>query len=377
MKTAVLVGYHGHKNLGDDIFRKILMNWLATVLKVTACSVSAKKHSIEQTIFGIKLSTFETPVKRVSRFLWLPIFFKSLKSDYLIFSAGSIFTIQPFFIMYVTIYFLKLIRGKSLSVMAVGVSIGPFKNNFARYWCLRSLSLMDQVLLRDKKSSDILKKSNLKIAYTLSYDLALSWYETFPELLSVRSNNSCLIGLSLTTRGFGVCAADEHSNICNSVISAIESVIQYNDKAELRIFSVCNDSTDGDLEICKHLAKRLIVSGFKAEIMIYDGNNVDEYLSLIYECSLMIASRMHAGILATGASIPVYQISYADKIKAFYEHCGLSTTYMHSVDNVNKHDIEEFLSQGLLFQLTDFADIQCRNIKQKGKIVYSDLMNLS
>lgn len=377
MKTATLVGYHGHKNLGDDIFRKILMKWLSSVMGVNTCSVSARSNSIEKMIFGIKLCTFESPIKSVSRFLWLPIFLKSLRSDYLIFSAGSIFTIQPFFIMYCTLRLLKLIRGNALNIMAVGVSIGPFKNNFDKYWCLKSLRLMNQIMLRDQKSSEILSSSSFNIPYKLSYDLALSWYKTFPESIQTCSKDTILIGLALTSRGFGECAGKVHSNICDSIIMAIESAIKQCDKINIRIFSICNDSIDGDLETCKHISRRLFDMGINSELVIYDGENIDEYLSSISKCVLMIASRMHAGIMAARASIPVYQISYAEKINAFYKHSELSTTYMYANDKVTKESIEEFISQSLSGRLTSFSDTQNHQLKAKGEIVYSDLLNLN
>lgn len=377
MKSAVVVGYHGHKNLGDDIFLKILLNWMSVSLSVKSCSVSAKKNSIKKLIFGVNVSTFENPVKNIGRFLWLPIFFKSLRSDYLIFAAGSIFTIQPFFIMYCTLRLLKIIRGNRLNIMAVAVSIGPFKSEFDKYWCLKSLNLMGMVMLRDEKSSDILKSSKLNIPYTLSYDLALSWYKVFPELVPQGQCDTKLIGLALTSRGFGDCTENGHSNVCESIILSIGRAINQYDKVSTRIFCICNDSRDGDLEICRHISNRLTDMGIKSEIVIYDGGNINDYLSSISECALMIALRMHAGIMATCASIPVYQISYAEKITSFYEHCMLSTEYMYSHNEVKYDDIYKFISNGLSGKLADFADKQSTQLSVKGEIVYSDLMKLS
>jgi len=178
-KKATLVGYHGHRNLGDDIFLRVLINWLGKSLGVGECFVIGNGPAIPGILDGVKLHAVENPVKGIARILWLPILYRSIKSDYLVFAAGSIFTIQPFFIMYVVLFLLKIIREDKLKIAAIGISVGPFKSDFDRYWCFKSLGLMDSILLRDEASKRLLDEAAVEASYGLSYDMALCWENIF------------------------------------------------------------------------------------------------------------------------------------------------------------------------------------------------------
>lgn len=371
MKTATLVGYHGRKNFGDDIFREIVIRWLDTVLGVSKCHLTAGKGTVEPTLSGVAVHTFSSPVKRISRLLWLSIFVKAMRSDYLIFSAGSIFTILPFVLVYMVIRILKWMRADSLKIMAIGVSIGPFKSDFDRYWCFKSLNLMDHILLRDLKSKKLLDNSGVDFSCKLSYDLALCWHRMFVE--PEQNKQPGLIGIALTPRGFGNCMEGKHSHNCNAIIEAVDEAMNQHAHARVRILSLCSDEVDGDVALCDHIHSRWLKWGSRVEMVVYNGKDIDAFLLAIHECSLMIASRMHAGIMAMSASVLLYQISYAEKITSFFEHCELSTAYVYNNDQVTKESLNEFLQQGMLNKLTISSDELTTRLKKLGDIVYCDL----
>jgi len=376
MKTAILVGYHGHKNLGDDMFLRVIIKWLKEKLEVNMCTVSAKQGTIDSELYGVTLKAMEPPIKKISRSLWLAIFMKSMKSDYLIFSAGSIFTIQPFFIVYITLRILRFIRGDFLNIMAVGVSLGPYRSRADKYWCLKALDQMNYVMLRDKKSAEILGKSGVSVPYKLSYDLALSWTKMYPGRNVRQMQQGDVIGLALTSRGFGLCTENNHSHNCNAITKALTEATKEYSNARVKIFGVCNDDIDGDFKLCRHIEQRLLSAGVRAKIVMYGDGKIDPYLDQLRDCKLLIASRMHAGIMATLGSIPVFQISYAEKIMAFYEHCDLSKNYIRINDDVSDSAITEFISLAMSGKLKDFADSQNVILRHKADLVYRDLMEL-
>jgi len=372
MKKATLVGYHGRKNLGDDIFREIVLHWLRNKLNVTACSITAKKDSIALSK-DLNLSFIESPIESVSRSIWAPIFISSLRCNYLVFSAGSIFTIQPFFIIYSMLILLRAIRGKNLKIFAIGVSIGPFRNRYDKYWCLKALALFDKVILRDKRSETFIE--NAMVNYKKSYDLALSYNILLDKIDPYNCNDKFKLGISITERGFRSCK-QSHSDDCEQYVSLIERVLLSSTNSTVKLFAVCSDPHDGDIKLCTHVANRLMGYADRISIEIYD-NNVDEYLKSLSMCSAIIASRMHAGIMGILNKVPVYQVSYAEKISEFYMNCGVDETYLRTPNEVTTDDMYNFVMQAFEGALNEFVEKQYAIIYQKGEVIVNDLEVLS
>ena len=372
MNKATLVGYHGHKNLGDDIFREILFNWMSKDLNVNACAITAANGSIisHKTI---EVECIEPPVKKISRSIWLPIFTKAIKSKYLIFSAGSIFTIQPFFIIYILLLLLKLIR-KDLKIYAVGVSAGPYKSKFDKYWCLKAFALMDHVMLRDKRSEGILSGAGMDINYRLSYDLALSYYQFFLKSKTTTKHRK-ILGVSLTDRGFESCSMG-HSKLCDLYVELLRGVLNTEFNPEVRLYAVCSDKEYGDVELCEHVMERLHEFSDRVSIVKYN-NDIDKHLDSLLECSALIATRMHAGVMAILNNVPTYQISYAEKISEFYCHTSISNKYLRNMNEISTNDMYEFVLDAFDMKLTDFVTNQCNTLNTKGMNVVADLEALS
>ena len=374
VKVATIVGYHGYRNFGDDIFLEIVVNWLHTSLDVKKCFVMEKVAGVARKVDGVNVIPFSNSIARISRLAWILIFLNAKKSDLLVFSAGSIFTIQPFFLMYLVLLLLRLLRGNRLQILAVGVSIGPFSNNFDKYWCGRSLALMNHVLLRDSHSVAQIERMNKKIEASLSYDLALSWYDKVCCRNIVKDRK--IIGVALTKRGFGQCE-EEHSEICNSIVDALDKIAVSSALVELRLFNVCGDQADGDYHICEHLLGRL--SRWKERIEIVSYENVDIYgmVESLSECSAVVAARMHAGIMASLSAVPVLQISYSEKIRNYYLNSGLSEEYLFDNEEVSEPTVEHFLVDALSGELRDHAVRQREVLENKGKQLKAALVRLA
>lgn len=373
-RTATLVGYHGYQNLGDDIFRRLVCEWLYNSFNIKTCHISTKQDDTVRCHSQMRIVPFQSFIPRINRLLWLTVFRKSLKSTALIFSAGSIFTIQPFFLIYLMLRLLRFLRGNELRILAIGVSIGPFHSSNDQRWCLKCLALMDYVLARDSQSKLLIDRSGKTIIAHQSFDLALCWKQvpTIPKL----AGGIPILGLVVTERAFGTCTA-VHSANCTSMLQAVQEMCTRIKELRVRILCVCNDESDGDRLISQHVYENLSRPfGTPVELMYYENDKVEETLSLIAECSSLISARMHAGIMATLASVPVYQISYADKIRNFYIHSELSTQYLADHTNLSRNSLCEFLSMSLMGQLQDFARTQKTILEEKGRQITTQLMEL-
>lgn len=374
-RTATLVGYHGYQNLGDDIFLRLICRWLGSSLDIKKCYLSTKSGMTERLISGIQVIPFKNPISNISRLQWISVFRKAMQSNALIFSAGSIFTIQPFFLIYLVLRFLRFFRGKDLPIMAIGVSIGPFYSIRDQYWCLKGLSLMDYVLVRDYQSKLLVDSAKESINAQLSFDLALCWNEkhSTPKLYK----RSAMIGLAITERAFGTCKSN-HTDNCITVRKALEEMLANFNEVTVRILCVCSDQRDGDRLISHHFHELLTSRwGDRIETVYYEAENIDEMLKSIAECSLLISARMHAGIMGILASVPVYQMSYAEKIRNCFVHSELSTQYLHDHNKITQQSIYEFISRAIEGNLANFINSQKFILEEKGKRVSFDLDKLA
>ena len=98
---------------------------------------------------------------------------------------------------------------------------------------------------------------------------------------------------------------------------------------------------------------------------------------IIAECASLISARMHAGVVGMLASVPVYQISYAEKIRNFYLHSELSTRHLHDHTQLNQQSIVEFISMSIMGEWEDFARTQKAILEEKGRLVSSHLQQLA
>lgn len=374
-KTATVVGYHGYQNLGDDIFRRVVCQWLNDSLDINKCYLSTKNVFTSIPTSRMKVIPFNTPIISINRLLWGNVFSKALRSNVLIFSAGSIFTVQPFFLIYLVLRLLRLLRGKNLKILAIGVSIGPFRNSRDQYWCLKGLALMDQVLVRDSQSKLLIEMSEEVATVIPSFDLALNWNirPPSPGLIS----RTPLLGIAVTERALGSCKTD-HTFNCDAITEALHHILTKFTKVQIRILCVCNDGQYGDRLISQHfydiLANRW---NNRVETVYYENDKVEEMQNLIAECASLVSARMHAGIVGMLASIPVYQISYAEKIRNFYLHSELSTHYLHDHTNLNQQSIVEFISLSITGGLKAFASAQKAILEKKGERISSHLQQLA
>lgn len=374
-KTATVVGYHGYQNLGDDIFRRVVCEWLSGSLGISKCYISTRDDLAPLLTSRIKVLPFSNPLPRINRLLWINVFNKSLQSNVLIFSAGSIFTIQPFFLIYLVLRLLRLFRGKGLQILAIGVSIGPFRNSRDQYWCLKGLSLMDQVLIRDFQSKSLIDMSEEVVNVTSSFDLALNWTPkpSRPKLVA----RPPLLGIAITERAFGSCETS-HTFNCSIITEALHETLTKFTEVQIKILCVCNDGRDGDRIISRHFQETLARKWKnRVETIYYENDKIEEMEGIIAECASLISARMHAGIVGMLASVPVYQISYAEKIRNFYLHSELSTRYLHDHTHLDQQSIIEFISMSIMGELQDFASTQKSILEEKGQLVSSHLQQLA
>lgn len=359
MRAAVIVGYHGRKNLGDDIFLVLGVRWLERYFGITQAHIAGYCDSVPATIDGSKVTlvAFEERNALFRRTVWIQTFLRALRSDVILFCAGSIFTIQPFTLAFSLLKILKIIRPET-KIYGIGVSIGPFRTASDRYWCSQLLKNFDGLILRDTKSLTELRQEGWD-KYIVGYDLALTWHEARKVNMP-----SSYFRVGLCINGSGSIAVD-------SILSALEVFQANKPPLVIDVLSVCTDSNDGDVVFSEAIIGRLR-SNFSVEHSIYYGYHPDEYLKRIRGCSCLISNRMHTAVLAMMQGIPTFALSYAPKILDFYDHCSINHAHIAQASLVTQNEIVSFLQASWNGELADmYAEVRGRLLECGDKMITS------
>jgi polysaccharide pyruvyl transferase WcaK-like protein len=350
-KRAVIFGYHGMNNFGDDFFLKYILDYLVTT-DVKDVTVVAKKESLHGLNAYAPLRVIEGLPKalRMRGYeKWLALLLYSLVSDYLVFCAGSIFTILPEKLFLKVIKTIRLFNPK-IKILAIGVSVGPFRSEEAESLVVSALELFDSIIVRDAKSQRYL--AGLENSH-LARDLAFVNYPRKPVKLK-----GC-IGICLNPYASIMSANDAEAEVKRNMLLAENLVWAYerNYFETVRLFVTCSNPIYGDRAVSDDLLTRLDRAGISAEKIIYFGD-FEEFRASLDECEKVIASRLHAGFFAVLGGASVLQLKYAEKIEAFYE--GIDSPNLSFIDSyeISSDSLKEFLSKDYLFSVQNY-DLFC------------------
>ena len=349
MKKITIAGYHGNSNLGDDYFLSFILKELQK-RQILRATLIAKKGSINNHLIPDKFDlhcTLSTKTKFRGYDKIVSIFYHGMKTDKLIFCAGSIFTILPNFLFYLVIRMLKLLRPK-LEISAIGVSVGPFPNIRAKFWLPKALKYFDQLILRDEVSLNRLKsKQNAVVSRDIAY---LKPQAKFPN----KDHSSLLISVHPYNSFFSDNWTVETER--NEVIAMlVGEAVKSGAIKKVTIFVTCTDEKYGDDVLSNDLAAKLLKNGIEAKIVHY--KTIEQSVELIQRYEKVISSRLHTGFFGLKTGGVIYQFAYADKIKNFYYNLSLKNMIFDHPYRINVEKFSTFLQSNALKDRTDFIKI--------------------
>ena len=335
---VLLVGYHGKHNLGDDIFRRVLIDAISCHTAISTVWILAANQvgTVDQTPLGLEVRWLKNPNWLPGRLRWLSVLVHSFKVHGIIFGAGTLFKNQGFDEIYKVLRMREKVVGQPFYKVACGVSVGPFSSQKKQSACFRLLSCFDNVLLRDEISEVRLTEAQTdtqNISFTTGFDLALGLTE-YPAVKRADPEGVIIIGISVTPRAF-----PEWKDVDVKFGEFCESLIKLGNNARTIVFRIlvaCTDPKDGDQAISSQLEKTLKAAGCATEVIMHNDSSLDDTFQKIGSCTALIASRMHVGIVGLIYRIPVFQISYEEKISAFYKRHNLSTNLLLKSDELNQ-----------------------------------------
>lgn len=283
-KKALISGYIGFQNFGDDA----LLTVLTEHLKEKDCDISAFSSNPADTEknFNIKAYNYKN--------LFL-ILREILKTDILISGGGNLIqnetsTLSLLYYCFIII-FAKLCFKK---VIIFSQGIGPVRGNFSTFISKLALKCADMITVRDIYSQRILSKWGINSKFT--YDAC--WNFDGPKY---QPQN--IVGIQIRNYAY------LHKDFFKIIAKYVDMFFS---DYEIKIFSFQNKN---DAQLCYKMERALKQRNMdlKTKVVLYKSPNqiAEEFSKLKY----LIAMRLHANILGLKLGVKVVPASYSVKVR--------------------------------------------------------------
>lgn len=331
-RTAFVFGYHGKGNLGDDIFLRYACSYLRDTWDVNTIMVSAPEGTIPTEVENVQIVPVDRQRYRLRRLRWVHLIRKAWSSSVMLWCGGSIFRQQPYGLLMII---LMLWKGWSRDrrIIGLGVSIGPFRRRKDSRRCAQVLRIFDKVWVRDTSSIDWARCNGLASRVDMGHDLALAWFSR-RQSQSVEkvdcSSAGSKLGIALNGEAIEFLGKQpEGSNLGSFLIHEIKS----GSFASAYVLATCIDKEKGDQRASETVCTFLKHSGVLVEYYEYVPHEPEAFLQRLGECSTVVASRMHAGVLSLMLGKRVVQLAYDQKIIDFLATEGLMDEEMVEIQS--------------------------------------------
>jgi polysaccharide pyruvyl transferase WcaK-like protein len=320
---ALLVGYYGMHNTGDDMLmaaaaagaRRHLM---ANNIAATAARGSDVCHALNVSAIQSKNQKFRGH-DRILKYI------AAAHSRHIVIGGGSVFHTAKDIRQ--KLQYLKLAGNNKHS--AVGVGLGPFVDSEAERVCTEFLDRCDFTGLRDRVSFDIARSIAPNANVALTFDLApgMSVEPDFVSALAPNRDNAIGVALCPVERFSGDENAELHRN---SVIANTLNKLYKQEAFEVRLIDFNGHPDLGDHPVHQDLRQKL--KNIPCEIIHYAADPM-RAVNQISRLRGILAMRLHAAVFAYLSGTPAIVLNYHPKCHNWCRDIGQSEDF--SMDTVD------------------------------------------
>ena len=301
-KHAVILGYYGYGNSGDDALLGAIINDMREIEPSFNPIVLSHNTKSTQSLYGVECAD-RFSIKQVT---------KALKSaKVLILGGGSL--IQDVTSTKSLLYYLwciKTAKKYGLKVMLYANGIGPIVKEENKKRASKVLNSVDIITLRDDESYQVLKELGVsKPEIIVTADPAFSFETDVKDI----AKDFCIEGdyFCISVRNW--------SETDEKVIAGMASMADYISEKYSLIPVFVPMQFDKDLN-----PGRIIASKMKNKaVVIHKKLTLKQIFSLIKYSKAIVAVRLHMLIFGATMGIPSIGIDYDPKIKGFQKHIGV------------------------------------------------------
>lgn len=302
---AVISGYYGYGNLGDDSILLAIHNQLVQMDPPVRLTVLSRHPKTTRTVYGLHAIARFSPVRVIHHLR---------RCDFLISGGGTL--LQDATSTRSLLYYLGVIRLAQLFRKPVFVwanGIGPVRHNLARRWVQRCVDSCTTVTLRDQDSlAELQKMGAVRKDISIAADPALTLTASADVSDYLRRlgipDNVPLLGVSLRNA-----PGMEHS------IDAFAELLDRLSRETGRyiVFLVMQDP--GDRAVFRMVQAKMT----SPSACVSTPGKPADMLGVIGCMDAIISMRLHAIIFAARQRIPVVGCVYDPKVDAFLKALGM------------------------------------------------------
>ena len=314
MVKAIICGYYGQANAGDEALLLAILARLPENVKPIVLSANPRKTSDD---YGVTCCSRQEIVQQI----W-----QANKQDLFIWGGGSL--IQDVTSIKSPLYYLglmKLAQFKGLKTIAYAQGIGPINTPWIRWLTKKILYKCDRISVRDQKSAQLLK--SWQVEYLIAPDPV--WALPSKPITNLDLIPSPRIAINLRCH---------HSLTLERLEILAEAIAELQAKTKANILLVPFQKSQ-DLQVCEQVAQKL---GSNYQIIHLE--NPQQLKGLWSQIDMMIGMRLHSLIMAMSEKCPCFALSYDPKVTSLMREVGIEGYELETLPTVVS-DITEKIFQ--------------------------------
>lgn len=327
---AVMLGYYGYGNCGDDALLGAILDDFRKRSDTFSPVVLSHEPEVTSRDYG---------VSSINRFNIFKMRRAMERAKLFIAGGGSLIqdvTSTKSLIYY--LYCIRLAKKKGLKVMLYANGIGPVNKEGNRKKVAEILNLADAITLRDKDSAELLKtlgvtKPQITVTADPAFGLEKPDETAAKKLLKELGVNGDFVCVSVRDSCGGEKFAEGFAkmidHICQTYgVTALFIPMQYEKDGAVSREVISKMKTDG------------IIAGRAL--------SVEETMGVISLCRAAVAVRLHMLIFGAALGVPVLGIDYDPKVKSFIDAMGLDFCLKpYDVENGSYERLtDKFMNEG-------------------------------
>lgn len=304
---AVMLGYYGYGNRGDDALLSAILDDFGRISDTFSPIVLSHRPEITKSEYG---------VESINRFNIFKMRRAMKRAKLFIAGGGSLIqdVTSTKSLMYY-LYCIRLAKSLGLKVMLYANGIGPVIKNRNRKKAAEVLNLADVITLRDADSLDFLKslgvtKPQISVTADPAFGIKKGDDGAARKILSdmgVEGGFVCVSVRALTEKD-------------GSFINGLAGMMDYISESYGVTPLFIPMQYERDMRVSRAVAERMKSSA----VLVSRALSVSEIIGLISLSEAVIALRLHMLIFGAALGIPAMGINYDPKVKGFLDSMSLS-----------------------------------------------------